>query len=487
MGKVKGFLELDRKTFAYQPVDQRIRNYEEFVVPLSREEMEKQGARCMDCGIPFCHSGCPLGNIIPEFNDHIYRGEWQLALKNLLSTNNFPEFTGRVCPAPCESACVLGINQQPVAIKNIEASIIDYAWSQDWIRPMPPSIRTYKKVAIVGSGPAGLAAADQLNQAGHSVTVFERADRIGGLLRYGIPDFKLAKRHLDRRIQLLEEEGIVFITGAHIGVNIAVSDLKRKFDAIVLAGGSTSARDLAIPGRDSQGVHLAMQYLSQSNRRVAGDFIPEKNAILATGKNVVVLGGGDTGSDCVGTAIRQKAKSVMQIELLPMPPKERTTDTPWPLHPGPKMYSTSSSQAEGCTRDWSLLSKEFLQDEAGNLRAVKVVRLQWDGPNFKEIPGSEYEIPADLVFLALGFVQPEAKGMLADLGVEKDARGNIKCGPNYQTSVEGVFSAGDMHRGQSLVVWAISEGRECARGVDLFLTGSSRLESRNRSRCEAIA
>jgi len=485
MGKHTGFKEFERKTPHYLPVAERTKNYNEFVVPLSKEEVETQGARCMDCGIPFCHTGCPLGNIIPDFNDHVYNGKWQAALKSLLSTNNFPEFTGRICPAPCESACVLGIIQPPVSIKNIEVSIIDYAWSQGWIKPEPPPVRTGNKVAVVGSGPAGLAAADQLNKAGHTVTVFERADRIGGLLRYGIPDFKLSKQVVQRRVNLMEDEGVIFVTNAHVGENIPVADLRRDFDAIVLTGGSTLARDLPIQGRDGKGVYPAMQFLTQNNKRVAGDKIPEHESIMATGKHVVVIGGGDTGSDCVGTSIRHGAKSVTQIELLPKPPGSRTAETPWPVHPGPRMLSTSSSQAEGCVRDWSLLSKEFLHDEKGNVRAIKAVRLEWNGPKFTEVEGSEFEMPADLVLLAMGFMHPEHKGMIEQLGLDKDERGNVKCDASYRTSVDGIFAAGDMRRGQSLVVWAISEGRECARSVDEFLTGMpTRLESKDHSLCE---
>ena len=485
MGKPTGFKEFERKTPHYLPVEDRTKNYEEFTVPLSKEDMETQGARCMDCGIPFCHTGCPLGNIIPDFNDHVYNGKWQAALKSLMSTNNFPEFTGRICPAPCESACVLGINKPPVTIKNIEVSIIDYAYSQGWIKPEPPAYRNEKKVAVVGSGPAGLAAADQLNKAGHSVTVFERSDRIGGLLRYGIPDFKLSKKVVERRVKLMEAEGVVFKTSANVGGNVPVAQLKQDFDAIVLTGGSTLARDLPITGRDAVGVYPAMQFLTQNNKRVAGDKIPESESIMATAKHVVVIGGGDTGSDCVGTSIRHGAKSVTQIELLPKPPGTRTQETPWPVHPGPRMLSTSSSQAEGAIRDWSVLSKEFLKDDKGNVRAIKAVRLEWTGGKFNEVPGSEFEMPADLVLLAMGFVHPEHKGMIEELGVEKDERGNVKCNAEYRTSVDGIFAAGDMRRGQSLVVWAISEGRECARFVDEFLTGeTTRLPSKDHSLCE---
>ncbi len=485
MGKATGFKEFERKTPQYLPVEKRTQNYEEFTVQLSKEDMETQGARCMDCGIPFCHTGCPLGNIIPDFNDHVYNGKWQAALKSLMSTNNFPEFTGRICPAPCESACVLGINKPPVTIKNIEVSIVDYAFSQGWIKPEPPLFRTGKTVAVVGSGPAGLAAADQLNKAGHSVTVFERADRIGGLLRYGIPDFKLSKKVVERRVKLMEAEGVVFKTNSNVGGNVPVFQLRQEFDSIVLTGGSTLARDLPIPGRDATGVYPAMQFLTQNNKRVAGDKIPEAESIMATAKHVVVIGGGDTGSDCVGTSIRHGAISLTQIELLPKPPGSRTPETPWPTHPGPRMLSTSSSQAEGAIRDWSVLSKEFLKDDKGNVRAIKAVRLEWNGPKFTEIPGSEFEMPADLVLLAMGFLHHEHKAMLEGLGVLCDERGNVKADASYQTTAEGIFAAGDMRRGQSLVVWAISEGRECARHVDEFLTGStSRLAAKDHSLCE---
>ncbi len=485
MGKVTGFKEFERKTPQYLPVEERIKNYKEFVVPLPKEEVETQGARCMDCGVPFCHTGCPLGNIIPDFNDQVYHGKWQAAFKTLLSTNNFPEFTGRICPAPCESACVLGINKPAVTIKNIEVSIIDYAYSQGWVQPRPPAHRTGKRVAVVGSGPAGLAAADMLNKAGHNVTVYERADRIGGLLRYGIPDFKLDKNHVQKRVDLMVAEGVHFVTNANVGVNVPVEELKKDFDAVVLAGGSTAPRDLPIKGREINGVHFAMKFLTQNNKRVAGDVIPEAEVLLATGKNVVVIGGGDTGSDCVGTSIRHGAASVTQIELLPKPPVGRTVDTAWPLHPGPRMLSTSSSQGEGCTRDWSVLSKEFVADENGNLKGINAVRLEWNGPKFTEIPGSEFFMPAELVLLAMGFLHPEKPGMLEQLGVALDERGNVKTDGNYSTSVENVFSAGDMRRGQSLVVWAISEGRECARAVDSFLQGTaSLLPAKEHSACE---
>ncbi len=483
MGKDTGFKDFDRKTPAYEPAEERIRHWREFVVPLAQEEVEVQGARCMNCGVPFCHNGCPLGNVIPDFNDHAYQGKWQRALKALYSTNNFPEFTGRVCPAPCESACVLDINKPAVTIKNIEVSIIERAFKEGWAEPRPPRERTGRTVAIVGSGPAGLAAADQLNRAGHSVTVFERADRIGGLLRYGIPDFKLSKEVLDRRIELMMTEGVAFRTGAHVGVDYPAAELLAAFDAIVLAGGSTKPRDLPIPGRDAEGVEFAMPFLTQSNRRVAGDVIPEGTDILATGKDVVVIGGGDTGSDCVGTSIRQGARLVTQIEILPKPPEGRTVSTPWPDHPGPQMLSTSSSQAEGCERDWAVMSKEFLKDDAGALRAIRAARADWGSGRPVEVPGSEFEVPTQLVLLAMGFLHPEPAA-LDDLGVEKDDRGNCRSS-GYRTSRDGVFTAGDMRRGQSLVVWAITEGRECAREVDEYLTGRpSLLNAKTKARSD---
>ncbi len=469
MGKDTGFKEFERKTPAYQPIEERIRHWQEFALPMAQAEVEEQGARCMNCGVPFCHSGCPLANVIPDFNDHVYHGKWERALKALYSTNNFPEFTGRVCPAPCESACVLAINKPAVTIKNIEVAIIEKAFEEGWATPRPPAQRTGKRVAVIGSGPAGLAAADQLNRAGHDVVVFERADRPGGLLRYGIPDFKLGKNVVDRRINLMLDEGVQFRTGTHVGVDYPASQLLAKYDAVVLAGGSTKPRDLPIPGRDASGVEFAMDFLRQSNKRVAGDEIPAGTEILATGKDVVVIGGGDTGSDCVGTSIRQGATSVTQIEIMPRPPEGRTDATPWPTHPGPRMLSTSSSQAEGAIRDWAVLSKAFLADEDGALRAIHAVRADWSKGEPNEIEGSDFELPAQLVLLAMGFLHPE-HAVLDDFGVDKDDRGNC-ASSGYATSREGVFVAGDMRRGQSLVVWAISEGRECARAVDQYLTG----------------
>ena len=485
MGKDTGFKEFERVVPAYEPVEERIRHWREFALPMAPSAVEEQGARCMNCGVPFCHSGCPLANVIPDFNDHVYNGKWERALKALYSTNNFPEFTGRVCPAPCESACVVAINRPAVTIKNIELAIIERAFEEGWATPRPPSARTGKRVAVIGSGPAGLAAADQLNRAGHHVVVFERSDRPGGLLRYGIPDFKLGKSVLDRRLDLMREEGVVFRTSTNVGVDYPASQLLARYDAIVLAGGSTQPRDLPITGRDTRGVEFAMDFLRQSNRRVAGDEIPAGTEIIATDKDVVVIGGGDTGSDCVGTSIRQGARSVTQIEIMPRPPEGRTAATPWPTHPGPRMFSTSTSQAEGAIRDWSILSKAFLADDDGALRAVSAVRADWSTGGPREVEGSELELPAQLVLLAMGFLHPE-HAVLDDFGVDKDERGNCAAS-GYATSRPGVFVAGDMRRGQSLVVWAISEGRECARAVDEYLTGHpSLLAAKDLSRSDAV-
>ncbi len=490
MGKPTGFLENTRRLPAKEAVENRLQHYGEFVQQYSAADLNKQASRCMDCGIPFCHNGCPLGNVIPEFNDAVYRGKFEEAYEILTSTNNFPEFTGRICPAPCESACVLGINQPPVAIEEIERHIVEIAFERGYVQARTHIPRTGKKVAVVGSGPAGLAAAAQLNSAGHSVTVFERDDAPGGLLRYGIPDFKLEKSVVDRRIRLMEEEGIVFRCNAVVGKNIPVGDLLREFHAIVLAGGSTIPRDLTVPGRELNGVHFAMDFLKQQNKRVAGKSTlinphqPLSTEVLAGGKNVVVIGGGDTGSDCVGTSNRQGAASVTQLELMPTPPTERTPNMPWPTYP--MVYKTTTSHEEGCERQFAILTKAFLGDENGKLRALQVVDIQWTGAKdgrpagFAEVPGSEREIPCQLALLAMGFLYPQKEGMLDQLGVETTGVGNVRASERtYQTTISKVFAAGDMRRGQSLVVWAISEGRECARKVDEYLMGSSLLETKD--------
>jgi glutamate synthase (NADPH/NADH) small chain len=498
MGKPTGFLEHTRELPLKRAVVERVKDYNEFVHRYSDDQLNKQSSRCMNCGIPFCHNGCPLGNVIPEFNDAVYKKDWKEAYDILNSTNNFPEFTGRICPAPCETACVLGINQPAVTIEEIERHIIEIAFEKGLVQPRKPNIRTGKKVAVVGSGPAGLAAAVQLNYAGHQVTVFERDDEPGGLLRYGIPDFKLEKWVVERRVKLMEEEGVVFKCSANVGINVSVNDLLREYHAIVLAGGSTVPRDLNIPGKNLKGVHFAMHFLKQQNKRVAGIAATvsaggkgvESNIweqeLIATGKNVVVIGGGDTGSDCVGTSNRHKAATVTQFELLPKPPGKRTSYMPWPTYP--MTLKTSSSHEEGAAREWAVATKEFLGDENGNLRALKIVDLEWtasaDGrpAQFAERPGSEREIPCELALLAMGFVHPQQEGMLAELGVELDERGNVRASEKeYKTNINKIFVAGDIRRGQSLVVWAISEGRECARKVDEFLTGFSTLETKDQS------
>jgi glutamate synthase (NADPH) small chain len=486
MGKPTGFLEFGRELPDKRPVQQRVHDYNEFVERFPDEKLNQQSARCMDCGVPFCHSGCPLGNIIPEFNDAVYRKNWLEAYEILSSTNNFPEFTGRICPAPCESACVLGINQPPVAIEEIEKHIIEIAFDKGFVQPRKPNIRSGKKVAVIGSGPAGLAAAAQLNYAGHLVTVFERDDAPGGLLRYGIPDFKLEKWTIDRRIALMEEEGVVFKCNANVGVNVPINDLLREFNVLVLAGGSTIPRDLNIPGRELKGINFAMDFLKQQNKRVSGRTVEETD-IFATGKNVVVIGGGDTGSDCVGTSNRHKAASITQFELLPRPPESRTEHMPWPSYP--MVMKVTSSHEEGAHRHWAVATREFLGDENGNLKALEIVDLEWkltpDGraAQFTEIIGSERVISCELALLAMGFVHPQHEGLLNQLGVELDERGNVKATEkSYQSNIAKVFAAGDMRRGQSLVVWAISEGRECARKVDEYLTGKpSMLESKDQN------
>jgi glutamate synthase (NADPH) small chain len=490
MGKPTGFKEISREMPKRREVPLRILDWDEIYETLPDDKLRKQGARCMDCGVPFCNQGCPLGNIIPEWNDLVYKARWREAIDMLHKTNNFPEFTGRVCPAPCEEACVLGINEKPVTIKNIELSIIEHAWANDWIKPQPPEIRTGKKVAIVGSGPAGLAAAAQLNRAGHTVTVFERADRIGGLLMYGIPNFKLEKRFIDRRVKVMEQEGIKFVTSANVGKNVLVEDLRRDFDAIVLCGGSTKARDLDVPGRELDGIHFAMDYLPLSNKRNLGDEIPDQEFISARDKHVIILGGGDTGADCLGTAQRQGCKSVRQFELLPRPPESRSADVvasgdvqPWPHWP--MIFRTSSAHEESNQiagheiRDFAVNTKRF-SGENGTVKQLHRVKLNWtkgDGGRWAmaEVPGTEETLDCDLCLLALGFVHPEHDGPVGQLGLKLDNRGNVICDADYMTSVPGVFSAGDMRRGQSLIVWAISEGRQAARGVDKFLMGHSDL------------
>ncbi|MCB0487872.1 MAG: glutamate synthase subunit beta [Cyclobacteriaceae bacterium] len=479
MAKPTGFLEVDRKLPAKREVKERVKDYREIEVTKDEKTCHQQATRCMDCGIPFCHQGCPLGNIIPEFNDAVYQQNWQLAYEILISTNNFPEFTGRICPAPCESSCVLGINKPPVAIEFIEKNIIEKAFESGIVIPRIPSARTEKKIAVIGSGPAGLAAGAQLNYAGHQVTIFERADEVGGLLRYGIPDFKLDKAVVERRVELMKQEGISFKTGINVGIDIPVKDLMHDFDAIVLCGGSTVPRGLPIPGNQLEGVHFAMDFLTQQNRRVSGKEVIDKQ-ITAKGKHVVVIGGGDTGSDCVGTSNRHQAASVTQIEILPQPPRDRHPSTPWPNWP--MILRTSTSHEEGCEREWSIVTKEFIGDKNGQLKEIKVVEIEWitdsnGKQTFAEKPETERPIPCDLALLAMGFLHPQHSGLLDDLNITYDERGNVKC-TNYQTSIDKVFAAGDMRRGQSLVVWAISEGREAARAVDEYLMGTSKLESK---------
>lgn len=479
MGKLRGFLEFDKGYESNVAVEERVKNYKEFTEELPQEELEKQGARCMDCGIPFCHSGCPLGNLIPDFNDAVYKNNWEKALQILHSTNNFPEFTGRLCPAPCESACVLGIIKPSVSIELIEKYIVERGFKEGWIKPQPPANRTGKKVAVVGSGPAGLATAQQLNRAGHNVTVFERDAKAGGLLRYGIPDFKLEKSVIDRRLAILEAEGIAFKTNVHVGKNYDASQLK-EFDAVVLCGGATQRRGLPIEGSDAKGVVQAMEFLKRNNEVVDG-LAETTEALHAENKHVIVIGGGDTGSDCVGTSNRHGAKSVTNFEIMPRPAESRTDENPWPYWPF--TLKTSSSHEEGCERNWSILTKEFVKDENGNLKGLKTTEVAWvktpgQRPQLKEVEGTEKEWPCDMALLALGFTGPE-KTLPEQLGLDTDARSNIK-GNNYQTNVPNIFTAGDMRRGQSLIVWAISEGREAARHVDIYLTGSSELPSKEK-------
>ena len=478
MGKPTGFKEFGRESPKRRSVQERIRDYGEFYQEWPEQEIRDQGARCMNCAVPFCHTGCPLGNVIPDWNDLVYRGHWKEALDALHATNNFPEFTGRICPAPCEAACVLAINQDPVTIEYIEKAIADRGFDEGWIVPEPPQYRTGKKVAVVGSGPAGLAAAQQLNRAGHWVTVYERDDYIGGLLTLGIPDFKLDKAIVKRRADLMAEEGVEFRMGAHVGVNVPVDELRESFDAICIATGATQARELDIPGRELDGVHLAMEYLPQQNKLVAGERVDPSERITAEGKRVVILGGGDTGADCLGTAHRQGAEVVYQFELLPEPPETRRPDNPWPLWP--IILRSSAAHEEGGIRDYSIQTLRF----SGSNRHVEklhAVRLEWGPPDatgrssMNEVPGSEFEIEAELVLLAMGFLHPEHPGLLTDLGVELDARGNVKLDQSRMASVPGIFAAGDAARGQSLVVWAIAEGREAAHHIDKYLMGSTNL------------
>jgi glutamate synthase (NADPH/NADH) small chain len=468
MGKITGFKEYARETPSRRPVEERVKDYFEVYEPFPETNVSIQAARCMDCGIPFCHTGCPVNNIIPDWNDLAYRDEWKEAIRVLHSTNNFPEFTGRICPAPCEAACVLGINEPPVTIKLIEKTIVEHAWKAGWIAPEPPESRTGKRVAVVGSGPAGLAAAQQLNRAGHSVIVFEKADRIGGLLRYGIPDFKMEKNVLDRRLEQMFAEGVVFRTNAHVGHGISTDDLRKDFDAILLAGGAENPRDLRVPGRDLKGIHFAMDFLPQQNKRIAGDDVT--NQIFAKGKRVVIIGGGDTGADCLGTCHRQGAKSVLQFEIMPMPPQERHASTPWPLWP--LQLRTESAHEEGGVRDWAAASTKFTGDANDNVKELHGVRVGAP-PKFEAVAGSDFTIETDMVLLAMGFTGPVKHGMVEKFGLDLDTRGNIAAKENYMSSVPGIFAAGDMRRGQSLVVWAIAEGRSAAKAIDEYLRTSA--------------
>ena len=466
MGKTTGFVDYPRETPSRRAVTERVNDWFEIYLDFPEDNLRNQAARCMDCGVPFCHTGCPVNNIIPNWNDLVYRGRWKEAVRQLHATNNFPEFTGRICPAPCEAACVLGINQPAVTIKQIEKSIVERGFSEGWIRPEPPKMRTGRKVAVVGSGPAGLAAAQQLCRAGHAVTIHEKADRIGGLLRYGIPEFKMEKHVVDRRLEQMTAEGVCFVTNANVGENISVQDLQREFDAILLAGGAEHPRDLALPGRELQGIHYAMDFLPQQNRRCSGDSLDPAAEILATGKRVVIIGGGDTGADCLGTCHRQKPLSVHQFEIMPLPPAERSPQTPWPLWP--MQLRVEGAHEEGGTRDWGIATTKFTGDANGNVKKLHGVRVGAP-PKFESISGTEFEMDADLVLLAMGFLGPVRAGMIEQLGVALDRRGNVQTDEHYATSIPGIFAAGDMRRGQSLVVWAIAEGRKAAASVGHYL------------------
>jgi glutamate synthase (NADPH) small chain len=470
MGKASGFMEHSRETATRRPVSERVNDWFEIYQDFPEEKLRTQGARCMDCGVPFCHTGCPVNNLIPDWNDLVYRGQWKEAVRQLHSTNNFPEFTGRICPAPCEAACVLGINEPPVTIKQIEKSIVERGFEEGFIRPEPPKFRTGRKVAIVGSGPAGLAAAQQLNRAGHWVTVYEKADRIGGLLRYGIPEFKMEKRIVDRRLEQMETEGVKFVTNAHVGHSVPIDDLQREFDAILLAGGAEAPRDLNVPGRELKGVHFAMEFLPQANKRCYGDSLDQAQDILANGKRVIIIGGGDTGADCLGTVHRQKAASVHQFEIMPMPPAERSPLTPWPLWP--MQLRVEGAHEEGGTRAWSIATTKLTGDSNGNVKQLHGIKVG-PPPTFEPIAGTEFVMDADLILLAMGFTGPVRNGMIDQLGAKLDQRGNVQSGADYMSSVAGVFAAGDMRRGQSLVVWAIAEGRKAAASINIYLSKES--------------
>ena len=473
MGKVTGFLEIEREQPTRRKVEDRVQDWFEIYEPFPEEKQREQGARCMDCGVPFCHTGCPVNNLIPDWNDLAYNGRWEAAIRRLHATNNFPEFTGRICPAPCEAACVLAIDQPAVSIKLIERSIVERAWEEGWIRPELPEQNTGKRVAVVGSGPAGLAAAQQLRRAGHSVTVYEKADRIGGLLRYGIPSFKMEKYVIERRLDQMRAEGVTFVANAHVGVNIPVEALTDHYDAILLAGGSEQPRDLKIPGRELKGIHFAMDYLPQQNRRNEGDLVDPSTAIHAAGKRVVIIGGGDTGADCLGTSLRQGARSVHQFEIMPKPPAQRAPSTPWPMWP--LQLRTESAHEEGGIRDWGVNSVRFTGDEDGNVRQLHLVRVD-PPPSFAPVPGTEFAIDVDLVLLAMGFLGPVRSGLVEKLGLALDKRGNVAANASYMTSVEGIFAAGDMRRGQSLVVHAIAEGRKAAAAIDSYLAANAESE-----------